>query len=112
MFAYSNNGLNMRCVDASDALDSEVLFSTPASEDELHAAFPGYTKAMASLAQAELAAQAQAILDANDKMALRMWKEGGSWPAVWKAYDEALREVKRGTATVLPIEPTTKPWEA
>lgn len=61
---------------------------------------------------AVLVSQAQALLDANDKTALRLWKSGGSWPPAWQAYDEALREVVRGNATVLPAEPTMKPWEA
>jgi hypothetical protein len=61
--------------------------------------------------QEQVKREAQVILEANDKMALRLWKAGRAWPTTWQAYDESLREVVRGNASVLPAAPASKPWE-
>lgn len=59
-FAYSNNGLSWRAVEADWPLATgEILFDAEPTESQLSAAFPKYSQAAQ---QAALASQAQAAL--------------------------------------------------
>ena len=59
----------------------------------------------ATIATSSLRAQAQAALDANDRVAIRCTKAGVVYPAAWLAYDLALRAVVAGTSATLPTAP-------
>jgi hypothetical protein len=53
MYAYSNNGQNMRAIEPGMEVPGEVVFDHLATEDELRVAFPG--RAVAAQAQLQVA---------------------------------------------------------
>ncbi|WP_028535620.1 hypothetical protein [Paludibacterium yongneupense] len=58
-------------------------------------------------------AQAQILLDACDRVALRCWKAGVAFPEDWQAYDKSCRAIVRAAAgdptAALPQQPKDYP---
>jgi hypothetical protein len=60
---------------------------------------------IAAQAQAQLAAQAQALLDKSDKTMLRCFEHAVTPPAAWVTYRAALRSVINGSLSAVPTTP-------
>jgi hypothetical protein len=60
---------------------------------------------IAAQAQAQLAVQAQTLLDKSDVTMLRCFEHGVTPPAVWVIYRASLRSVIDGSASAIPATP-------
>lgn len=61
---------------------------------------------IAAQAQAQLATQAQALLDKSDVTMLRCFEHGVTPPAAWVIYRASLRSVIDGSASAIPATPS------
>lgn len=110
MYAYFNNGLSLRSVDADyEAQSGEVLFADVATSDQLAEAFAGYSSALTVENRQDLVRQAQAALDRTDMVAIRCIKAGVNFPETWQNYTAQLRAFVNGVGDSLPIQPDEYP---
>ena len=75
MYAYSNNGFNMRAIDPGMETPDEVVFDHLPSEAELDAAFPGRAAALQTASAVQTRAQAQAQVEALERSQARGVRE-------------------------------------
>ena len=75
MYAYSNNGFNMRSVDSGMETPDEVVFDHLADDGELDAAFPGRAAALQTAAAAQVRTHAQAQVESLERSQARSVRE-------------------------------------